>query len=41
MDCEMLRNFNNNYELLHYVTNTIKIWKTEIKYIFNTVCILF
>ena len=24
IEFEMLRSFNNNYELLHYVTNTIK-----------------
>ena len=26
MEFEMLRSFNNNYELLHYITNTIKNW---------------
>ena len=41
MDFEMLHSFNNNYELLRYIMNTIKIWKTEIKSIFNTVCLLF
>ena len=48
MEFEMLRSFIN--ELLHYITNTIlntiiKNWleisKTEIKYIFNTVCLQF
>ena len=29
MEFEMLRSFNNNYELLRYITNTIKNWKTE------------
>ena len=38
MDFEMLHSSNNNYELLRYVTNTIKIWKTEIKSIFKIVC---
>ena len=37
MESEMLRSFDNIYELLHYTTNTIKNWKTEIKSIFNTV----
>ena len=41
MEFETPRSFDNNYELLHYTTNTIKNWKTEIKSIFNTVCLLF
>ena len=36
MEFEMLRSFENNYELLHYTANTIKI-----KSIFNTACLLF
>ena len=31
MEFEMLRSFNNNYELLCYITNTIKNWKTETR----------
>ena len=44
MEFKMLRSFNDNYELLRYITNTIntiKNWlvisKTEIKSVFNTV----
>ena len=40
MEFEMLHSFNNNYELLRYIANT-KNWKTEIKFIFSTVCLLF
>ena len=35
MEIEILRSFDNNYELLRYTTNTIKNWKIEIKSIFN------
>ena len=31
MELEMLCSFNTNYELLHYLTNTIKNWKAGIK----------
>ena len=41
LEFEMLRSFNSDYELLRYITNTIENWKTEIKSIFNTVCLLF
>ena len=30
MEFEMLSSFNNNYELLRNITNTIKNWKPEI-----------
>ena len=31
MEFEMLRSFNNNYELLRYITNISKNWKAELK----------
>ena len=40
MEFEMLRSFNNNYELLRYIMNIIRNWKTNQIY-FNTVFLLF